>query len=116
MKRSTVLGLAMVLALPVHAHEVYTHTHAVEHTHTRDSHKASSRTIKLSCYRGPWNDVIWDRPEGVFLDSLRALGYGPTEALAIGETVCRDRLLVGDTEGQKAKLREIIRRNPPRKG
>lgn len=115
MKRVLLVAAALSLGTAAQAHDLYTHTHAVKHTHSGHVQNVQ-RTVMLSCYRGPWDDVIWDRPQGEFLDSLRALGYGPSEALSIGETVCRDASLVGNPEGQKAKLKEIIRRNPPRRG
>ena len=31
-------------------------------------------TVVVSCFRGPWRETIWDHPEPVFVDSLRAVG------------------------------------------
>ena len=31
---------------------------------------AHAGMIVVSCFRGPWEEVIWDRPEPVFIDSL----------------------------------------------
>ncbi|MEM7437998.1 MAG: hypothetical protein AAF393_00255 [Pseudomonadota bacterium] len=117
MKRIALVVAAFGFATGVQAHEVVSHTHAVTHTHdTHTTKRTTTRTVSLKCYRGPWDDVIWDRPEGVFLDSLRALGYNSTDALAIGETICRDRNLVGNPSGMRSKLQDIIRANPPRRG
>lgn len=61
--------------------------------------------VTVSCYRGPWKEVIWDRPNPVFLDSLVAVGYDLQTAQSIGERVCRDPNGVDD----KDNLREITR-------
>ncbi len=66
-------------------------------------------TIVVSCFRGPWNDVIWDRPNAVFVDSLVAVGYEFPTAHAIAERVCRDEALVGNPEGLKATMLRIYR-------
>jgi hypothetical protein len=69
-------------------------------------------TVVVSCYRGPWRDVIWDRPEGVFIESLVTVGYDYPSALAIATRVCRDRLLVGDLDGMKREMERIIAEAP----
>jgi hypothetical protein len=81
------------------------------------THKTSaSKTIVVSCYRGPWTDVIWDRPNAIFIDSLVNHGYDFSTAHAIAERVCRDQLLVGDGEALKAEMRRIMRESPARRG
>ena len=41
-----------------------------------DYHTAVQRVVvTVSCYRGPWDDVIWDRPNPVFVDSLVSASY-----------------------------------------
>lgn len=80
------------------------------------THKtAVAKQITVSCYRGPWKDVIWDRPNAVFIDSLVAVGYKFSTAHAIGERVCRDRSLVGDTDALKAEMQRIWRESPARR-
>lgn len=76
-------------------------------------HGAQRHVIVVSCFRGPWNDVIWDHPEAVFVDSLVNLGYTFPEAHAIAERVCRDSTTVGQPEEMKAAMYRILAANPP---
>lgn len=69
--------------------------------------------ITISCYRGPWNDVIWDKPNAVFLDALTRIGYTHPEAYAIGRRVCRDEYGLRDHEYLKSTLRRLMAENPP---
>lgn len=71
--------------------------------------------ITVSCARYVSRQVIWDRPMPVFLDGLRAAGYSPERAQAIGERVCRDEAGVGNTAYTGALMQEILRTNPPRR-
>lgn len=71
-------------------------------------------TVTVSCFRGPWEEVIWDRPNAVFVDSLVALGYDFPTAHAIAERVCRDEATVGDPEAAVAVMRRILAESPPR--
>lgn len=64
--------------------------------------------IHISCYRGPWKEVIWDRPNPVFIDSLVSAGYGYPEATAIAERICRDPALVQNPGSMSRKIREIL--------
>ena len=64
-------------------------------------------TIVVSCYRGPWKEVIWDRPNPAFIESLVAVGYDYANARAVGETVCGDAALVNNPEGLRATMRRI---------
>ena len=73
---------------------------------------ASGDTMVVSCFRGPWKDVIWDRPNANFIDSLVTFGYDYPTAHAIGERVCRDERLVGNLEAMKAEMVRIYRESP----
>ncbi|MBY6202083.1 hypothetical protein KUV65_11965 [Maritalea mobilis] len=75
--------------------------------------QAQRQVITISCYRGPWDDVIWDRPNPQFTDSLVAAGYTLPEAHAIGERVCRDPSTVHNPDGMIAVLNQIIAQSPP---
>ena len=80
------------------------------------THKnAVTKQVVVSCFRGPWEDVIWDRPNAVFVDSLVSVGYDFPTAHAIAERVCRDSELVGDTDGLKAEMERILRERPARR-
>lgn len=70
-------------------------------------------TITVSCFRGPFSDVIWDRPNPVFIDSLIDAGYTFPEAHAIGERLCRDPSTVDRPDAAVAVMERIIRENPP---
>jgi hypothetical protein len=83
---------------------------AQAHHHTRVVEQV---TIVVSCYRGPWEDVIWDRPNPVFTDSLVAAGYTFPEAHAIAERVCRDPSTVGSNDGLHAVMTRILASTPP---
>jgi hypothetical protein len=76
-------------------------------------HGAASHVITVSCYRGPWDDVIWDRPNPAFIDSLVSAGYSFPEAHAIGERVCRDAGAVGQSGVLRATMSNILRTSPP---
>lgn len=76
---------------------------------------AATKQVVVSCYRGPWEDVIWDRPNAIFVDSLVNVGYDFPTAHAIAERICRDRLLVGDTDALKAEMQRILRERPARR-
>ncbi|MFC3614377.1 hypothetical protein ACFORG_11440 [Lutimaribacter marinistellae] len=69
--------------------------------------------ITISCYRGPTQGVIWDRPNAVFVEDLVAIGYSYPQATAIGERVCRDEWGVGQHDYMRNSLLEIIARTPP---
>lgn len=79
-------------------------------TYTRDM------VVTVSCFRGPWNGVIWDRPNAVFIDSLVALGYDFPTSHAIGERICRDEALVGDLDRLREETRRVIRESPAHSG
>lgn len=69
--------------------------------------------VTVSCFRGPFSEVIWDRPNPVFIDSLVAAGYTFPEAHAIGERVCRDPSTVDRPEAAVQVMYGIIAENPP---
>ena len=68
--------------------------------------------VTVSCYRGPWKDVIWDRPDAIFTESLVAVGYDYTNAFAIANRICRDPALVDDNVALKAAMEAIIAAAP----
>ena len=70
-------------------------------------------TVIVSCFRGPWKEVIWDRPEPVFIDSLVAAGYDYPTASAMAERICRDRSLVGDREALRGTAQGVVNGYPP---
>jgi hypothetical protein len=76
-------------------------------------HGASTQVITVSCYRGPWDDVIWDRPNPEFIDSLVNVGYSFPEAHSIAERVCRDPAAVGQSGVLSATMTNILRTSPP---
>lgn len=84
---------------------------AAEELPTRPGSDAA--TITISCYRGPWRDVIWDRPNAVFLDGLTRIGYSRQEALVIGQRICRDEYGLDDPEYLKSAMRRILAETPP---
>lgn len=71
-----------------------------------------THTIIVSCFRGPWTEVIWDRPNSKFIDSLVDVGYDYPTAHAIGERICRDDALVGNPEGMKTEMIRIFKESP----
>lgn len=75
---------------------------------------ANGPAVIVSCFRGPWQEVIWDRPNPVFVDSLVAAGYSFPEAHAIAERVCRDPDTVGRPDDAAAVMRRILAESPPR--
>ncbi|WP_172292975.1 hypothetical protein [Pseudoruegeria sp. HB172150] len=71
-------------------------------------------TIAISCYRGPWQQVIWDRPQPEFIDSLVAAGYDIATASAIANRICRDPALVNDPAGLRKAVARMLRETPVR--
>ncbi|NUH67202.1 hypothetical protein HTT03_18100 [Sulfitobacter sp. S0837] len=102
MKTMLATAVAGLLALPAFAGGVkYAY-------HNQGVAVPTGNVIHVSCYRGPWRDVIWDRPNSVFIDSLVAVGYDFPTAHAIAERVCRDDRLVGNPAGLKAHMERIF--------
>ncbi|MBF9043521.1 hypothetical protein HKCCE4037_09290 [Rhodobacterales bacterium HKCCE4037] len=69
--------------------------------------------VTVSCFRGPFSEVIWDRPNPVFIDSLVNAGYTFPEAHAIGERVCRDPSTVDRPDAAINVMYRIFAENPP---
>lgn len=106
MKTTTILATAAVLlAAPAFAAGKNNQHH---HHGQFDPHVHEKTTITVSCFRGPWKDVIWDRPNAVFVDSLVNAGYKFETAHAIAERVCRDEALVNNPEAMKSTMRRIF--------
>lgn len=68
--------------------------------------------IVISCYRGPWKEVIWDRANVVFVESLVSAGYDVITAQGIAESICRDPQLVDHPEEMKDALRTVMKKYP----
>ncbi|MCJ7872766.1 hypothetical protein Q4577_08140 [Marinovum sp. 2_MG-2023] len=101
MKKAIVLAaVCAAFAAPAMAGGKHKHSH-------HGAYGPTGTQIVVSCFRGPWNDVIWDRPNPVFIDSLVAIGYDFPNAHAIAERVCRDPALVGNPEGLKSTMLRI---------
>ena len=118
---ATALIAALATAAPAVAggvHGGYGHGHqhgyANQQGHQYRNVRVISATVTISCFRGPWEEVIWDRPEPVFVDSLVGIGYTYPEAHAIGERVCRDSPGVGNPENIRSTMLNIIESEPPR--
>jgi hypothetical protein len=82
-------------------------------TYRYHHHGYATHVITVSCYRRPWQEVIWDRPNPVFTDSLVSAGYTFPEAHAIAERVCRDASSVGRPGAISATMTDILRRTQP---
>lgn len=110
-----ILGLAAValtLAVPAHAdHMRHKKGHGHGHGHATHSHEnvLKGGTITVSCFRGPWREVIIDRPNAVFVDSLVDVGYTYERAHAIATRICRDEELVGNPDAMREEMRRIYR-------
>ncbi|MBY6091405.1 hypothetical protein [Maritimibacter alkaliphilus] len=89
-------AVALGLATPAVAQSNYAYTFP-----------QTGHVVYVSCFRGPWKEVIWDRPNAKFVDSLRDLGYDYPNAHAIAERVCRDDALVFNKEGLKQEMIRI---------
>lgn len=82
-------------------------------TFAQTSGQAVKYSITVSCYRGPWQDVIWDKPNPEFISSLTNAGYSAARAEQIGIRICRDASLVGNLAGMRAAMRQVLRNTPP---
>lgn len=67
----------------------------------------------ISCYRGPFEAVAWDKPNAIFVDELVEYGYSPAQAMAIGRRICRDEYGVGDEDYLRSTLLRILSETPP---
>lgn len=77
------------------------------------AHDNDPSKITISCYRGWVQAVAWDRPNSVFIEDLIQLGYSRSDAMDIGEHICRDEYGVRNPEHQLAQLRQILTQQPP---
>ncbi|MGB3408650.1 MAG: hypothetical protein WBA67_14285 [Jannaschia sp.] len=84
------------------------HSHGHVHAHT-----AAPLQITVSCARFSLDAVIWDKPQAVFIDDLVRAGYEYERAYAIGNRICRDEALVGNTAAMGATMTSILRTSPP---
>ena len=91
----------------------HSHGHVHQSGHMHNNVQAVSAVVTISCFRGPWQEVIWDRPEPVFVDSLVGAGYTFPEAHAIAERVCRDATGVGNSANIRSTMLRIIEDSPP---
>lgn len=98
-----ILGAAMAAGLAVPASAG---------SYSKTIYQFSNDVIIVSCFRGPWKDVIWDRPNSNFIDSLIKIGYDYPTSHAIAERVCRDDWLVGNKDGMKQEMIRIYRESP----
>lgn len=103
---ATVVAAAMTTATGAFAH-------SKSHSHGHDYRFVMGQvTITVSCFRGPWKEVIWDRPNPVFIDSLITAGYDHPTSLAIGERICRDPVLVGDLDRLRSEAIRVLQASP----
>lgn len=70
--------------------------------------------VVISCFRGPWHEVIWDAANTKFVDSLMSIGYDVASAQAIATRVCRDQDAVGNSEALVALTKKLIAETPRR--
>jgi len=115
---ATALLAALVSAAPaladgVHSGYGYGNQRGHAQSYSPPSPEVIVVTVTVSCFRGPWDDVIWDRPEPVFVDSLVNAGYTYPEAHSMAERVCRDSTGVGSPENLRATMLGIITNQPP---
>jgi hypothetical protein len=68
--------------------------------------------ILISCYRGPWTVVIWDKANPDFIQSLVDAGYSPTEADSVANSICRDPRLVKNPIALAKEVRAVMRDAP----
>ncbi|KUF11112.1 hypothetical protein [Pseudoponticoccus marisrubri] len=68
--------------------------------------------VHISCFRGPWKEVIWDRPNPEFIDSLVNQGYSLTTATDLAHRICRDPGLVNNRGALRSETVRIINRTP----
>lgn len=79
---------------------------------TMEAFAAIPVTIIVSCYRGPWEEVIWDRPNPIFIDTLMEAGYSITTATSVANRICRDPALVGEPEASRVEMLRLLRTVP----
>ncbi len=108
MKKTVIMALVAGFALPLG-------TAAFAAGDTPSPADNDPNRINVSCYRGLLKTVAWDRPNAVFIEDLRQLGYTYEEAHVIGERVCRDEYGVDDGAYKINLLKKILRETPPRR-
>ena len=110
---ASALALALAVA-PAAAHDTgYAHSHVKDRKHAHPDADVIYKTIRISCYRGPFRVTAWDHPQPVFVDDLVKFGYEYADANAIGNRVCKDMAAIGDTEQMKQNLLNAIAETPP---
>jgi len=67
----------------------------------------------ISCYRGPFSAVAWDRPNAIFLDELVEYGYNQEEVIMIVKRVCRDEYGVRNEDWMRDTLLRLLVEQPP---
>jgi len=103
---ASVLAAAMTTATGAFAHSK-NHSHGHNYKYTM-----ANVTIVVSCFRGPWREVIWDRPNPVFIDSLINAGYDHPTSYAIAERICRDPALVGNLDRLRSEAIRVMQASP----
>ncbi|WP_102107509.1 hypothetical protein [Oceaniglobus roseus] len=68
--------------------------------------------VTVSCFRGPWKEIIWDHANPVFIDSLVNVGYSYESASAIANRICRDKSLVNDNEALRLETVRVLNGSP----
>lgn len=112
MSRLTIatLAAACLLALPTVAA-------AHERHYDRDDATATAPVravpIRISCFRGPWREIIWDHANPSFTDDLVAYGYSYSEAWAIANRICQDPRGVDNSQYLVDVTQDILRTHPP---
>lgn len=69
--------------------------------------------VHVSCYRGYFRTVAWDRPNSVFVEDLVQLGYTFPQADAIGAAICRDERGVRNKRYMRERFIDIYATYPP---
>lgn len=110
-----VMGL---MALPALAHDMVNpdgsaHSHVHRQPHGHPDANVIQKTVRVSCFRGPFRVTAWDHPEPQFVDDLVAFGYDYPAAHAIGNRVCKDMTGVGNAAAMKRALLDAIAMTPP---
>jgi hypothetical protein len=107
--RTILTGILMAagLGLPAAADHVHHPTYSYQY-----AAPISGGVVVVQCFRGPWTETIWDRPTGVFVDTLVGVGYDFPTAHAIAERICKDVRLVGNDQALRAEMERIIAQSP----
>ena len=103
MKKIVLAAAVAAMAVPAAAD----HKRHTTYSYHYGDYGPSGNRIVVSCWRGPWQEVIWDRPNAVFVDTLVSVGYDYSTADAIATRICRDPNLVGRPGALKATMERI---------